>query len=397
MKHCYFLFFLIFCSPNLLQAHSGNTSIEFVENRGQWDGPFLYKAVTGTGDVYLEKDGFKYVMGLPSNNDMVDAFKHGQIKTPPVLKYHAYKVYFEGANVPTVAGSKKQEHYYNYFLGNVRERWQSGIHPFLAMDYMGVYKGVDLHVASEQGNLKYDFIVQPGGDAEQINLRFDGVDKLAMEDGDLLVKTSVGDVREVKPYAYQYIDGVRKEVSCRYKMKGNVISYVFPKGYDVSVPLVIDPTVVFCTFTGSTADNWGFTATYDDEGNFYAGGIANDVGYPVSTGAFQETYGGGDTSGSGFECDMAIIKFNTTGANKIWATYIGGRDNDQPHSMIVDSSNNLIIAGKTYSDNYPVTGGVYDNSFNGKGDIVITKLNSIIRFDIYWRCRGRLRKHQFER
>jgi gliding motility-associated-like protein len=360
-----------------LYPHAQTAPLEFIENQGQWSGAFAYKTITGRGDIYLEQDGLTYVIGLPSNEDRMDAFKHGQIKEPPVLKFHAYKMVFENAKKAVMAGSKKQPHYYNYFLGKDEARWKSGIHPYLAMDYQGIYDGIDIHVASERGNLKYDFIVRPGADAGQIRLRYDGVDKLVIEDQNLIVKTSVGNVMEMKPYAYQLINGEKTEVSCRYKLSGNAVSYSFPKGYDQSALLVIDPTVVFSTFTGSTADNWGFTATYDDQGYFYAGGLVNGLGYPVSTGAFQLTFAGGSGStGSFYPCDMGIMKLSPAGSTKMWATYIGGVDNDQPHSMIVDGAGNLVIVGRTYSADYPVTAGSFDNSHNGGGDIVVTKLNT---------------------
>src|SRR5204863_4148538 len=115
----------------------------------------------------------------------------------------------------------------------------------------------------------------------------------------LIIKTSVGDVQELKPLAYQYAAEGRRDVECRYQLSGNELSYYFPNGWDKTLPLIIDPTVVFCTLTGSTADNWGYTATYDGSGNFYAGGIMLDYGlggaYPASTGAFQGTFAGGVT------------------------------------------------------------------------------------------------------
>jgi hypothetical protein len=324
------------------------------------------------------------VVGQAENNGLADAYHQGLLKTPPVLKYHVYKIVFENAKTPSVEGSKRQTNYYNYFLGNDSTRWKTGIHPYLALDYKHLYDGIDVHVASDKGNLKYDFIVQPQADVQQIRLRYDGAEKLSIKDKNLIIQTSVGDVTELQPYAYQYIHGERKEVECRYRLKGNVITYHFPEGYDDQSVLVIDPTVVFSTFSGSTADNWGFTATYDNQGNFYGGGLVNGVGYPVSTGAFQTTYAGGQqsgtfsdsTHGSDYACDIGIIKFNPTGTARIYATYIGGNDNEQPHSLIVDANNNLIIAGRTYSANYPVTPGCYDNTYNGGGDIVLTKLNA---------------------
>ncbi|XZF12717.1 PKD domain-containing protein [Chitinophagaceae bacterium MMS25-I14] len=384
MKKIYTIYLFVCCIPLLVHASPGNTSLEFIANNGQWNGSFLYKTVTGKGDVYLGANEFTYVVGEPSNKDRIDAIQHAQVKGPEILKFHAYKMHFEGAAAhPSITGGKEQSWYYNYFLGNDPGRWKTGIHPYLALDYAGLYPGVDMHVASQEGNLKYEFILQPGTDPSVIKLRYEGADGISVKNGNLLIRTSVGDIQEMKPYAYQYADGQRKEVACRYTVKNNVVRYDFTGDYDKNVQIVIDPVVVFCTFTGSSADNWGFTATYDAQGNFYAGGLVHGTGYPVTTGAFQVTYAGGvDTAfnssqhGSGYACDMGIIKFNATGSSKIYATYIGGSDNEQPHSMMVDASNNLVIAGRTYSHNFPVTANAFDTSENGGADIVVVKLNS---------------------
>lgn len=361
-----------------LISHAQTAAIEFVENRGQWEGNFLYKSSSGNRDIFVEKDGFTYVLGKSDNEDLAEAYHHGQIKMPPVLKYHAYKMVLENANLSaSIEGGKKQNYYYNYFLGKDPTHWQSGIHPFLALDYSGIYAGVDLHLSSEKGNLKYDFMVQPNANANNIQFRFDGVDNVQLKNKNLVVTTSVGEVLEMKPLALQYGHDGKKEIPCDYVLSGNTVHFSFPKGYDKSKLLIIDPVVVFCTFTGSTSDNWGFTATYDNQGNFYAGGLVSGGGYPLSLGAFQTTFGGGSSvTGSLYPCDMSITKFNANGNALAFSTYIGGADNDQPHSMIVDANDNLIIAGRTYSNNYPVTPGCYDNTYNGDADIVITKLNA---------------------
>lgn len=374
--------YTLYCSLLLFPFVARAQSIEFIENRGQWDGPFQYKAITGRGDVFLEKNTFTYLLGDPSNVEKMDAAQHGQLTQPQTLKYHVYKVHFEGANEnPEITGSKSQTNYYNYFLGNDSTRWKTNIHPYLDIDYTQLYKGINMHISSDKGNMVYDFEVQPDADAGQVRMKYDGTDDMRIKDGDLYITTSVGPVYEMKPYAYQYINDARVEVPCRYKLRDNVVTFVFPHDYDHSKLLVIDPTVVFCTFTGSTADNWGFTATYDQDGNMYLGGLVNTIqyggSYPVSPGAFQVTFGGGSPNvGSNYPCDMAIMKLNSTGTTRIYATYIGGSSNEQPHSLIVDANDNLIIAGRTYSSNYPVTSGAYDNTYNGGADIVVTKLNA---------------------
>jgi gliding motility-associated-like protein len=375
MKHLYLLLLYSFLFPSLLSAHGGSGPIEFVENKGQWDGPFLYKSITSHSDIYLEPNGFTYVIGASNNYKKILDYKYNKTKEQPVLSFHAYKVVFEGMKKPTVVGSKPQQHYYNYFLGSDPSRWKSGLHPFYNVDYRGLYNGIDMHIASEGDRLKYDFIVQPGSDPAVIRLRFDGVNGLELSDGNLLVKTGVGNVVEHKPYAYQVVNGERREVPCKYHISNNVVTYSFPNGYNKGELLIIDPTVAFATFTGSTADNFGFCATYDNAGNFYAGGFANGPGYPFTTGFFQQTFAGGGSGGNAYPTDMAISKFNPGGTAMIYSTYIGGRDNDQPHSMIVDNNGDLIIAGRTYSDNYP-TANAYDNTFNGGADIVVTKLNA---------------------
>jgi len=375
-------------------VHLFAQNVEFIENRGQWDGPFKYKAITGKGDIYLEAKCFTYVLADPANEEKVEAYHHGQVNDSTVLNFHAYKVAFEGCNMPLIVGSKAQKSYYNYFLGNDPTRWKSGIHPYYDVDYKRLYNGIDMHLSSEKGNVEYEFDVQPEADVTQIVMSYNGVKSLRLRDKDLYISTSVGDVMEMKPYAYQYIKDEKVDVKCKYKLTDNAVTFEFPDGYDHSQTLVIDPTIVFCTFTGSLADNWGFTATYDAQGNFYAGGIVHGTGYPVSTGAYQTTYRGGwtydDTTGSpannyvltatahgsGYSDDIGIIKFDPTGANRIYATYLGGSDNEQPHSLIVDPSGNLIIAGRSYSTDFPTTTGAYSTTAHGGADIIITKLNA---------------------
>lgn len=360
--------------------------VEFIENKGQWGDWFAYKAETRGGNICLENDGFRFILADIDNKSRLDSFHHGHLHQSPSLRFHAYKVTFEGGNQhPKMIGKKPQSTYYNYYQGNDPKKWKSGIHPCYVVDYCAVYNNIDLHVASERGNMVYEFMVQPGGDPNKVQLKFDGQDEMYIKKGDLYIVTSVGMVKEMKPYAYQYINDKRVEVACNYVLNNNVLSFEFPDGYEADKLLVIDPTVVFSTLTGSTADNWGYTATYDNNGNFYAGGIVNDVtfggSFPVSTGAFQATYGGGYGNGSAtygyaYGADISIIKYNPTGTSRLFATYLGGAGNEHPHSMIVDGAGNLIIAGRTLSQNYPITSGCYQSATRGGWDMVVTNMNS---------------------
>ena len=89
---------------------------------------------------------------------------------------------------------------------------------------------------------------------------------------------------ELAPQAWQLdAAGQRRAVACRYVLAGHTVRFALGK-YDHRRALTIDPTVQFSTLTGSTADNWGFTATYDNAGNMYSGGIAFGHGLPGHAG-----------------------------------------------------------------------------------------------------------------
>jgi hypothetical protein len=180
-------------------------------------------------------------------------------------------------------------------------------------------------------------------------------------------------VKEADPYTYIVSNGKRSTVSCSYVIKNNAVSFKTDQT-DPTATIVIDPTIVFSSFTGSTKDNWGYAGTPGPDGSFFAGGICFGEGYPSSLGAYQQTFGGGIDEDRNGPYDIAIFKFSTDGSTRLYATYLGGSGNEQPQSMISDAQGNLIIASRTNSLNFPVTipmkgpGGAYD--------IAVTKLNA---------------------
>ena len=349
--------------------------VKYVENKKQWEDFIRYEADFRGGKLFLENNRFTYV--FYNSDDMLSLHAHEGGNPPDKIRLHAVKVKAKGGNEnPQIGAADSATYFHNYFLGSDPSRWASKVRLFTSVTYRDIYPGIDQQFYSAGNDVKYDFIVRPGSSAENIILEYEGVDHLSIQKGALQMELSVGTVVEQNPYAYQIINGREVQVSCRFVLSGNMVRFRFPKGYNHSLPLIIDPTLVFSSYTGSNADNWGFTATYDAFGDLYSGGNVQNFGYPVTPGAYQVSYGGGGFGGNGFACDMAIAKFNPTGSALLFATYLGGSDNEQPQSLVVDGSNNLIIFGTTYSSNFPTTGGCYDNSYNGLGDMTISKLSS---------------------
>lgn len=377
------MFFAAFLLPAFAAIAQSYNNIEFIENKGQWDSRVQYKGEVSNGSFFIRSGGFTVLQHDPVDFANVAKFFHGQnpdggavtSKDKIVLRSHAYHVDFLGASgtIKTVP-EKIIQTYNNYIIGNDQSKWINSCRIFQAVTLQNVYPNIDVRYYTDNNFLKYDIIVKPGGDVSKIALRYDGTDKVQVKNKQLVMSTSVGELKESSPYTYQADITGKKEIRCKYVVKDNVVRFDVDN-YNPSETLIIDPFVIFCSFAGSTADNWGFTATYGPDGSMFGGGIVfNDGSFPVSPGAFQTTFQGGSGGGTNAPIDIGIIKLSPDGTNRIFATYLGGSGNEQPHSLVVDNQGNVVIAGRSNSPNYPVTA---NGTLSGAGyDIVVTKLNA---------------------
>ena len=427
-----------------LSAQSGGYSnLEFVENKGQWDTLVKFRAEMTAGSLFMQHKGFTVVMhdtndlrrirtllhghavaGVPAgggngkaptaggnavgaqaaasgSTKVVTSSGGGQGKNggsgggnggggadPYLLHSHSYRVSFENASDQVqIVPEKALSSYNNYFIGD-RKYWASNVRIYQGLLYRNLYDGVDVHYYTDGGFVKYDVIVHPGADPGKIILKYEGQDRLTVKKNRLYVQTSVGTVQELEPHSYQITDKGRTEVQCNYVLlPGNRVQFQV-RNYSPDATLVIDPLQVYCTFTGSKSDNWGYTATYDNSGNFYAGGIVLDEsrlnppgtggsGFLVSPGAFQTSFQGGDGSeggpAPGYDYDVAIIKFDPKLLGRVYATYLGGTGDEQPHSMVVDNAGDLVVTGRTSSPNFPTNAGNSTYGNGGNFDLFITK------------------------
>ena len=352
-------------------------AIDFAENKGQWDARARYRADVPGGAMFLTDKGFVYNYASAKDLDRIHDLTCGAGKgekdvSDEIIHHHAYKVNFVGvSDKVTYTTTEKRSYYNNYFLGNDASHWAGNVGLYGKITQHNIYNGVDVVVYSKgQDALKYDFVIAPGSDPSQIALSFEGVTPKITKEGNLLIKTSVNEITEKAPYTYQVIDGRTVPVISKYKLNKGVLSFDLAEGYNKAYPLIIDPDLVFATYSGGTGTQsfYSFSTTYDAAGSLYAGSQAYGVGWPVSPGAFQATFAG--------SVDVGVNKYSPDGVTLIYSTYYGGSDEDLPHAMIVNDDNELIIAGTTESTNLPTTGGAYDPTHNGGRDIFITHFNA---------------------
>ncbi|HEY4205447.1 MAG TPA: PKD domain-containing protein [Puia sp.] len=406
-KNTLILVLALIAAVTACHAQEGASNIEFVENKGQWDSRVNFRGEMNTGSFFLQKAGFTVLLfntddlakmtvahraphgsntasGNPGNKVAAASLNVGH--TPPprpqdggssgsgspsdpndvYIRSHAYRVTFLGANEGvTIIPDKPVPGYNNYFIGNDPSKWSSHCVGYQGVTYKNIYPNIDLRYYTNEGQLKYEIIVHPGGDVNQIAMQYEGAGGLQIKKGQLLINTSVGVVKELEPSTFQSNSNGRSPVRSKFVIKNKHIVSFKIGDYDQASTLVIDPTLVFCTFTGSRISNWGFTATPGPAGTFFAGGIVFGAAFPWNTGVLQPRYGGG-------EFDVGIIKFSKNGSTKLFATYLGGSDSESPHSMISDAQGNLVVIGRSYSIDFPY---LTREGAGGAADMFVARLD----------------------
>jgi IPT/TIG domain/Beta-propeller repeat len=137
----------------------------------------------------------------------------------------------------------------------------------------------------------------------------------------------------------------------------------------------LNPTgtaAVYATYLGGSS---GWDSTYavfvDASGNAYVGGSTASTAFPgVSGSSLQPAHGGSSR-------DAYLTKINAAGSAILFSTFLGGTGFDNIHSVVLDSSGDILVTGLTTSTNFPgVTGGSIQPAYSGGYDAHITKLNS---------------------
>ncbi len=256
----------------------------------------------------------------------------------------------------------------NYLIGRDPMRWIQNLQTYGRLEYDGVYEGVDVAWYGNQGQLEYDFLVRPGADPNRIRVRFDGTRKLALEaNGDVRIETAAGAMKLRLPEVYQETGGVRKRVEGRYRLRAaNEIGFELA-GYDKAKPLVIDPTLVYGTYFGSSFYTPTLAIATDPQGNVYLGGSVDQAGSLPIVNATQSGVLGLRNS--------FVVKFDPTGTTVLYSTYVGGSSFDTLLGLAVDAAGEAIAVGGALSTDFPLANPVQSQG-DKNGLVFAFKLNA---------------------
>jgi hypothetical protein len=121
----------------------------------------------------------------------------------------------------------------------------------------------------------------------------------------------------------------------------------------------------WATYYGNGGGDRGYSCSPDINGNVYLVGQTYSTS-GISSGGYQNTSGGG--------LDAFLVKFNSVGVRQ-WATYFGGKGNDEGRDCKIDGNGNIYMTGHTSSKSDLATGG-FQNTYGGNEDAFLAKYNS---------------------
>src|SRR5262249_24030418 len=87
----------------------------------------------------------------------------------------------------------------------------------------------------------------------------------------------------------------------------------------------------------------------------YIGGETLSATLPTTPGAFQRTYAGGLPDAGG---DAFVAKFDNSGANLLYLTYLGGSGDDAALALPVGTDGSAYLTGVTDSTNFPACSAI---------------------------------------
>src|ERR687898_982795 len=328
----------------------GKLPLSFVPNEGQTDKAVRYYAQGAGYGFFFTHEGARL------------SFANSEGRG------HALALDFLGAEPDaTLEARQRLSGKVNYLEGNDEANWHQGLPTHGELLYGGLWPGIDMAVRGEGGKLKYEFHLKPGSSVEDVRLAYRGAEGLSVgAGGELLVRTSLGVLKDAAPVSYQRIGGERVAVESRYKLTGDG-GYGFAVGsYDPRYPLVIDPGLAYSTFLG---EGTGLGIAVGERGSAYVTGVTHSTDFPTTPGAFDTSFNGSS--------DAFVTKVSVSGSALDYSTFLGGFNFDVGEDIAVREGS-AYVTGQTNSADYPTTPGAFDTSLNHGflTDAYVTKLNA---------------------
>lgn len=345
--------------------------LAFEQNRGQAPPQVKWMGQGSSYRVLLGSDGATFL--LPDKNDTRAMAGRRPVPLDPSfrMKYSVMRMKLAGGRPWTkISGAEPTGGVSNYLSPTDLKSWISNVPQYQRVKVARVYEGVDLMLYTRGGDLEYDFVVAPGSDPNRIQVVFDGMSGMHVDEksGDLVVTAPDGsELRQFRPKVYQQIGSKRVEIAGGYRMLGPSRAGFVLAAYDRKRELVIDPTVDFTTFFGGNSADEPAAIAVDRDGLTYVTGGTFSRNFPSTNGTGWEDcmvfdFGGFCSTGP----NIFVAKLDPLG-KVIFATY-GGVGSGA--AIAVDSTGVYVTGQQVPADGDNL---IFHDNLNG--DIFVWRLN----------------------
>ncbi|MBI5326069.1 MAG: T9SS type A sorting domain-containing protein [Ignavibacteriae bacterium] len=424
-RNLFILLIIIFSTVNLLiskenskvdsylkteQSGFWENKGQILDNTGKQRNDILFYHSSPNMKIYLKNDGICYEYRKIEKKEIVknnlqsianNEFDVRNLKSKTIIKTHTVDIQLLASNPkPEIIKEGISEDYNNYYGGNFGENGLLFVHNYQKIIYKNVYPNIDLvyyvnddnqensfsvtnnGITKTYKDIKYDFIVKPGGNISSIKIKYTGAENVSISPkGSLLIKTSLGTIEEATPYSFTNnlketespLSNINnKIVDVKYKLEDNILTFS-DADYDKSGNLIIDPRLIWGTYYGGEFIDEAIAVAVDKVNNIVVTGYTTSNFKLATTGAYNIT---GDSLGG----QAFILKLDSTGKRK-WCTYYGTLRSD----TILDigtgidcftSDKSIVVAGITYSDDSIATPGAYQTVRGGESDVFLARFDS---------------------
>ncbi len=342
---CFFVALFCFClntnsQSQLTNSFKTNYNHFFFPNEGQIkdaDGNSAqgvkFSCQSNNLKVFLQSNGLSYQFYSKSDDSLLATFRIDAI--------------LEGANNdPVILTEEQSSHYLNFYPGNFDH-----VYGFRKITYKNVYPLIDWVIYWNEDQLKYDFIVHPGGNYTDIKIKYSHADEVSIEaSGKLAIVSSLGRIIEDAPICYQ--NG--RTINSMYALNDNILSFNLEKTNPNST-LIIDPAIDWVSYVGGTAQEACESIAADSDGNVVTVGNT-DSPNNIAFGGYQNS-----PTPIG---DAYIMKFDSLG-NLLWGTYYGGSWGESFKDVAINSNDEIIAVGYTQSSGLAING--WQDTLSGTG------------------------------
>ncbi len=365
MKSKFFTLWILFGILLVNVYHSLSfTNGYYIPNYGQWENRILFVSQNSGYNLFVTNDGLNF--------DYYKLEQNGPIVTK---QGHLVKLEISGAALNNYSFSFPSTWKLAYLKGNYPNKWVRDICGYKEIIFNNIYPNIDFKIKFQDNNPRYDFIVKPGGNPNNIIIKFDGAKDVQTDGKSIRFFTRFGEIINGNLFAFQNENEIPAEVQCKFKQVGeNRFSFEIGK-YDETKDLIIDP-IVMMSYLGGSNNEQIVEMKEISTGILLAAGWTESPNFPITTGAYDDNYN--DLR------DVFICKLNVQNAKRelLYCTFLGGGGTDYPVGMSIDDQNNVYIGGTTNSTDFPLHNSL-TQSINGLYDIFLTKFTPDLKNLVY--------------